>query len=50
MELIPRETVVGAVEDKTKSTGGVEGVGEEIIGRMVEARPNRERGRGATGA
>ena len=45
---IPRETVVGAVEGKTELTGGMDGVGGEVVGKMVEARPSRERG--ATGA
>jgi hypothetical protein len=48
---IPRETVVGAVESKTELTGGMDGVGGEVVGKVMEARPSRgrERGRGATG-
>jgi hypothetical protein len=44
---IPRETVVGAVESKTELTEGMDGVGGEVVGKVVEARPSRERGVGA---
>ncbi len=47
---IPRETVVGAVEGKTKLTGGVDRVGGEVVGKMMESRPSRERGVGAPGS
>jgi hypothetical protein len=47
---IPRETVVGAVESKTELTGGMDGVGGEVVGKVVEARPSRERGVGAARA
>ncbi len=30
---IPRETVVGAVESKTELTGGMDGVGGEVVGK-----------------
>ncbi len=43
---IPRETVVGAVKSKTKLTGGMEGVGGKVVGKMEEARPSREGGVG----
>ena len=46
---IPRETVVGAVESKTELTGGMDGMGGEGVGKMVEARPSRERGVGRHG-
>jgi hypothetical protein len=44
---IPRETVVGAVEGKTELTGGMDGVGGEVVGKVVKARPSRDRGVGA---
>ncbi len=47
---IPRETVVGAVKGKTKLAGVVERVSGEVVGKMVESRPSRERGLGAPGA
>ncbi len=34
---ISRQTVVGAVESKTELIGGVDGVGGEVVGKMVEA-------------
>jgi hypothetical protein len=39
---IPRETVVGAVKRKTELTVGIEGVGGEVVGKVMEARPSRE--------
>jgi hypothetical protein len=46
---IPRETVVGAVKGKTKLTGGVEGVGGEIVGKMVGADQAEREGSGRHG-
>ncbi len=46
---IPREAVVGSVKGKTKLTGGVERVGGEVVGKMMESRPSRERGVGRQG-
>ena len=39
---VPRETVVGAVERKTKLAGGMNGVGGEVVGKTVKTRPSRE--------
>ncbi len=39
--------MVGAVKSETKLTGGMEGVGSKVVGKMVEARPSREGGVGA---
>ncbi len=47
---IPRETVVGAVKSKTELTGGVDRVCGEVVGKMMESRPSRERGVGAPGS
>ena len=47
---IPRETVVGAVKSKTELTGGVDRVCREVVGKMMESRPSRERGVGVPGS
>ena len=47
---VPRETVVGAVERKTKLAGGMNGVGGEVVGKTAKSRPSRGKGRGAKGA
>ena len=39
---VPRETVVGAVERKTKLAGGMKGVGGEVVGKTAKTRPSRE--------
>jgi hypothetical protein len=39
---VPRETVVGAVERKTKLAGGMNGVGGEVVGKTAKTRPSRE--------
>ena len=39
---VPRETVVGAVEGKTKLAGGMNGVGGEVVGKTAQTRPSRE--------
>ena len=39
---VPRETVVGAVECKTKLAGGMNGVGGEVVGETAKTRPRRE--------
>ncbi len=41
---VPRKPVVGAVKRETQLAGGVKGVGGEVIGKMVKARPGREGG------
>jgi hypothetical protein len=44
---VPRETVVGAVEGKTKLAGGMNGVGGEVVRETVQTRPGGEGGVGA---
>ena len=44
---VPRKTVVGAVEGKTKLAGGMDGVGVEVVGETVQTRPGGEGGVGA---
>jgi hypothetical protein len=39
---VPRETVVGAIERKTKLAGGMNGVGGEVVGKTAQTRPSRE--------
>ena len=39
---VPRETVVGAIERKTKLAGGMNGVGGEVVGKTAKTRPSRE--------
>jgi hypothetical protein len=39
---VPRETVIGAVEGKTKLAGGMKRVGGEVIRKAVKTRPGRE--------
>ena len=47
---VPRETVVGAIESKTKLAGGMNGVGGEVVGKTVQTRPGGEGGVGAPGS
>ena len=39
---VPRKTVVGAVEGKTKLAGGMKGMGGEVVRKAVKTRPGRE--------
>ena len=39
---VPRETLVGAVERKTKLAGGMKGVGGEVVRKTAKTRPSRE--------
>ena len=39
---VPRETVVGAVERKTKLAGEMKGVSGEVLRKTVQTRPGRE--------
>ena len=47
---VPRKTVVGAVEGKTKLAGGMKGVGSEVVRETVQTRPGGEGGVGAPGS
>ena len=47
---VPRKTVVGAVEGKTKLAGGIYGVGGEVVRETVQTRPGGEGGVGAPGS
>ncbi len=44
---VPRKTVVGAVKRQTKLTGGMNGVGGEVVRLVVKVGPGREGGLGA---
>ena len=39
---VPRKTVIGTVEGKTKLAGGMKRVGGEVIRKAVKTRPGRE--------
>ena len=39
---VPRKTVVGTIKRKTKLTGGMKGMGGEVVRKTVQTRPGRE--------